>query len=198
MSVDLFGVRCVGCGTFGPALCRECARGMEPASSIGGVAGADAVIAAFAYRGLPRKLVLDLKLKAQRPMAVPLAAGMAQAAWRQGCRAEVVTWVPARLGDRIDRGFDHARVLAMRLAGHLGLPEARLLRRGTRRPDQSQLDRVARFQNLKDAFIGRPVEGTRVLLVDDLITTGATAGACVEVLKRQGAGSVEVIAACRA
>jgi predicted amidophosphoribosyltransferase len=131
-------------------------------------------------------------------MAVPLAAGMAQAVWRHGCHAEVVTWVPARLGDRIDRGFDHARVLATGLAGHLGLPATRLLRRGTRRPDQSQLDRAARFQNLKEAFIGLPTEGSRVLLVDDLITTGATAGACVEALKRQGAGSVEVIAACRA
>lgn len=160
--------------------------------------GADATIAAFAYRGLARALVLDLKLKRQRPMALPLAEGMAQAIWRHGCTADVITWVPARLGDRIDRGFDHAKVLAKGVSRRLGLSTRALLARGASRPDQSQLSRAARFGNLKGAFLGLPAEGLRVLLVDDLITTGATAGACAAVLKDQGAASVEVIAACRA
>lgn len=155
-------------------------------------------MAAFSYRGLARSLVLDLKLRRQRPMAHPLAEGMAQAIWRNGCEADVIAWIPARLGDRIDRGFDHAKVLAGGLSRRLGLPTQALLTRGVARPDQSRLGREARFENLKGAFVSRPAGGLRVLLVDDLVTTGATAGACCTALKDQGAGSVEVIAACRA
>lgn len=188
----------MGCRAFGPALCRACSAGMEPAQPGIAVKAADATMAAFAYRGLARSLVLDLKLRRQRPMAGPLAEGMAQTVWRHGCEADVITWVPARLGDRIDRGFDHARVLARGLSRRLGLRTQALLTRGVARPDQSRLDREARFENLTGAFVGRPAGGLRVLLVDDLITTGATAGACCAALKDQGAGSVEVIAACRA
>jgi predicted amidophosphoribosyltransferase len=171
---------------------------MQPAPPGHGVAMADTTTAAFAYKGLARSLVLDLKLRRQRPMADPLAEGMAQAIWRQGCEADVIAWVPARLSDRIDRGFDHAMVLARGLSHRMGLPTQALLARGASRPDQSRLGREARFENLKGAFVSRPAGGLRVLLVDDLITTGATAGACCAALKDQGAGSVEVIAACRA
>jgi predicted amidophosphoribosyltransferase len=118
--------------------------------------------------------------------------------WRKGLAGEVVTWVPGRGRDILQRGFDHAGVLALGLARRTGLRCIPLLERCGRRPDQASLRRGERLVNLRGAFRAGPCAGARVVLVDDLITTGATATACVEALGRAGARSIEVITACRA
>lgn len=162
------------------------------------MAGADQTLAAFAYEGAARGLVLALKARGLRDCSGPLAAGIVAIARRAGLRAEVVTWVPAAASDVRHRGFDHARVLAEEVAGPLGLPSARLLVRAGRRRDQVGLSAADRRRNLEGAFRARPVGGRRVLLVDDLLTTGSTATECVSALTSSGAGGVEVLVGCRA
>jgi predicted amidophosphoribosyltransferase len=141
--------------------------------------------------------VLGLKLDARRPFAEPLVAAMVDEVRRRGLDAGVVTWVPGRRRDIRRRGFDHAEVLARGLARRLGLGARSTLRRVDARPDQTTLSGAARRRNLRGAFAARPCPQT-VALVDDLVTTGATASACAAALRRAGAPSVEVIAACRA
>ncbi|CAN5759585.1 hypothetical protein BH18ACT15_BH18ACT15_09360 [soil metagenome] len=160
--------------------------------------GADRTLAAFAYEGPARGLVLALKARGLRDCSGPLADGMVAVARRAGLLAQVVTWVPARPHDVSGRGFDHARVLAQEVARSLGLPAARLLLRADARRDQVGLSAPDRRRNLRGAFRARPAGGRRVLLVDDLLTTGSTAKECVSALRASGAGGVEVLVACRA
>jgi predicted amidophosphoribosyltransferase len=122
---------------------------------------------------------------------------MARAVHRSGLLGSIVTWVPGRRRDVLDRGFDHAAVLARAVSLQLGLHRRNLLVRTRAPSDQTDLGRAERFANLEGAFRSRPVSG-RVVLVDDLVTTGATAGACARALLDGGASSVEVLAACRA
>ena len=155
-------------------------------------------MAPWSYRGAPRSLVLALKLRGMRSAAGPLSEAMAGGCRRAGMTATAVTWVPARRADRRRRGFDHAEVLAAGVASALGLPAFSALERRGVQADQAGLDRVARASNVGGAFAGvTPVDGS-ILLVDDLVTTGATAAACARALRSVGASAVELAVACRA
>ena len=155
------------------------------------------MLAAWAYEGAARSLVLDLKLRGRRPAAAPLVAAMCEEVARPGVAGEALTWVPGRRSDALRRGFDHAEVLARSLAARLGLPAVALLERTSARPDQTALGAAERRLNLAGAFRARPWDRP-VVVVDDLVTTGATARACAAALDVAGASQVEVLAACRA
>ena len=123
---------------------------------------------------------------------------MAEAAAQLKLRPDtLVTWV-AMPRDRLrERGIDHARVLAEGVAGALGLraaPTLERVRHHASRP-QHQLSAELREQNVRRDFRARgPLHGP-VLLIDDVLTTGATARACTECLLRAGATRVDVLTA---
>ena len=140
--------------------------------------------------------MLALKLRGERAAAAELAGPMREAWLRAGLRGTVVTWVPGRRPDIRRRGFDHAELLARSVARRLGLAATPLLQRTSARPDQTRLGAAERRVNLAGAFRARPW-GHPVVVVDDLVTTGATAAACAAALAEGGAPEVEVLAACR-
>jgi predicted amidophosphoribosyltransferase len=115
----------------------------------------------------------------------------------RGTAAVLVTWVPTALGSRRRRGFDHAEVLARGVAAELGLPAEPLLWRAVPAADQAGLTASQRRTNLSGAFVARPAEGT-VLVVDDLVTTGATLEACAAALRSAGVEEAEGAAVCSA
>ena len=197
MLAELLGTeRCLGCGAPGVLLCRTCAGEASPAKSVA-VGGADSAVAMWAWDGAPRSLVLGLKLRSQRSYAVPLGRAAAHALWRAGTRTEVVTWVPGRPPDIRRRGFDHAEAIARCVARLLGFEVEPLLRRSGRQRDQVGLSRLERLDNQSPhGFVAQAASS--VLLVDDLITTGATASSCAAALRLAGARRVEVVAPCRA
>lgn len=158
------------------------------------------MICGWPYEGAARSLVLDLKVRAVRSASLPLVEAMSTAVLRSGLRGSVVTWVPGRPKEERRRGFDHAHVLAQGLARRLGLPVQRLLDRTGSNRDQVGLSARERLENLNGAFKGRSlrVPGKAVVLVDDVLTTGATASACAGALLAAGASQVEVVVACSA
>lgn len=189
---------CASCGRRGSWLCATCIEAARPPTTTVAVTGVDRVVAAWAYEGGPRSLLLALKLRHLKAAADPLVDAMVASSWRAGLDGACLTWVPARPRDRAARGFDHAEVLARGVAARVGVPAVALLdRRGVQR-DQAGLDRAARLANLDGAFYARGSVPQRLILVDDLVTTGATATACAAALKRAGAAYVSVLAACRA
>jgi len=103
---------------------------------------------------------------------------------------------PARLRER---GFNQSERIARVLAARLGLALTNtLLRRVQRTADQKQLDAAARGRNLQGAFRAEDCAGRRIALVDDVITTGATAEAATAALLAAGAAEVEVWCLARA
>ena len=188
--------RCAGCRLPGSALCRECVHTLgKPVVSE--VPGVDQVVVGLPYRGAARSLVLDLKLRGDRGAAPPLARALLREVATVGLTAVVVTWVPGRAQENRRRGLDHAGILASQVGRGLGLPVQPLLERTGERPDQTSLRAAERWANLQGAFVARDCP-QRVALVDDLVTTGATAAACSRALKEAGATRVEVLAACSA
>ncbi len=189
--------RCVVCRRRDDWLCRACRAEARLPKETMAVQGVTHAFAPWAYEGGPRSLILALKLRGLRAASDPLITAMIDRARQARLDADVVTWVPARRKDKAARGFDHAEVIALGVAARLGLPAAALLCRRGHQRDQAGLDRIGRLTNLAGAFTATaPVAGT-ILLVDDLVTTGATAASCAAALKVAGATRVDLLVACR-
>lgn len=195
---NLGSAACAGCGARGSPLCTACRARLARPLQDARIPGVERVLAPWDYAGAARSLILAFKLRGRRSAAGPLADAMFEEALACGLESSVVTWVPGRRSDTRVRGYDHAEVLAAEVGARLGLPVHGLLRRaGPRRADQTALGKEDRWANLEGAFLARDCHAG-VVLVDDLVTTGATAGACSEALRIGGAQTVEVLAACRA
>jgi competence protein ComFC len=113
--------------------------------------------------------------------------------------ADALTWVPLAPRRRAERGFDQARVLAKALARDLELPAAAFVRRTAATGPQSRRAREERLGAMTGAFtpVSHRPPPARLLLVDDVFTTGATATACAATLVRAGAREIHVLTACR-
>jgi ComF family protein len=152
----------------------------------------DAAWAAVGYTGVARDLVAALKFRRGRPLADVMAAHLAVGVPGSLLAGATIVPVPAHPAHVRARGYDQARLLAAALARRTGVPPARALRR--RGPARSQLgaSRSERLQRGRiDVSVRRAVP-SRVVLVDDVHTTGATLDACARALR--GAGAAEVVA----
>ncbi len=159
--------------------------------------------ALFVYEGGVPKLVLRLKYSHAFWLAPALGRAMAAAAWSEGIRdADLVVPVPLTARRMCRRGYNQAGLLGRAAARALGIPlDAAALRRVRDPGPQDHHGRQARRDRVRGCFEVRAaarVAGRRVLLVDDVVTTGATAGECARVLLAAGAASVDVMACAMA
>ena len=118
---------------------------------------------------------------------------------REGVRADVVVGIPMSEKERRRRGFNQSFLLAEQVAKKTGKPYAEVLQKVKETKRQAKLGRKQREKNLKGAFrvVDRvAVKGRRVLIVDDVLTTGATTSEAAERLKRAGAKAVFVLTYC--
>lgn len=161
----------------------------------------DGIVAPLQYREVARDLVMALKFGGRCPAAVPLGALLADAVVLAGRPGDLIVPVPLSPARYRRRGHNQADEIARVLAKRTGIErDPRALRRHRHALPQSRLQRGARRRGPRGAFQARRerVEGRCVILVDDVVTTGATASACARALKRAGALRVVLAAACRA
>jgi predicted amidophosphoribosyltransferase len=157
-------------------------------------AGVDGLWVGFGYDGVVREVVARVKYRNARAAVDWLAVAMAHAL-PPGRHHDVVTWAPTTRDHRRARGFDHAELLARAVAARQRVPARPLLTRGPGIAQTGQ-DRAARRHGPRfDAR--RDLTGQQVLLVDDVVTTGATLTAAAAALRRAGARSVDGLAAAR-
>ena len=166
------------------ALCRSGLRGFDAAYSFG------------AYEGVLRELIHLYKYGRVKTLAWPLSGLLAQALPRDEAFDAAVP-VPLYWRRRLQRGFNQAELLARGLSRRTGIPVVRALRRLRPTPAQAGLSNSARRQNVSQAFRARGVQGKRILLIDDVMTTGATAASCAAALKQAGARRVSLLTVAR-
>lgn len=158
--------------------------------------GIDYIHAAFVYEGPARRLIHRLKYESVRAAAVPLAARMA---YLPSGEEEIIVPVPTDRRRLSRRGYNQATVLAQQIADTLGMQmQEALVRVDARRP-QTGLSAKERQQNVAGCMAAsHAVNGKRVLLIDDVYTTGATLREAARALRKSGAKSVGAFAAAGA
>lgn len=153
------------------------------------------------YRGEIRKAILSLKHRQNRILGRRLASYLVELYRSYGWKADLLIPIPLAVGRQRQRGYNQVDLFAQPVAEALGLPcfERALVRRHETEP-QFELNAAQRWENLHGTFHADPIplRGMRILLVDDIMTTGATLDAAAEALKAAGAGQVFAMTLTRA
>lgn len=206
----IFPKVCVGCGSRGTYLCCECEKAiqgytlplcpscMKQIARLGTHPGCrksthlDGLIAAGKHTGILRNLVHHIKYLGHADMAQVAARLISQKIPRDLLGQDfVVTSVPIHPSRERQRGYNQSALLGKTLAKMTGSSYWPLLKKVRNTVPQAKLAREQRLKNLRSAFVSRKLKpGVKILLVDDVSTTGATLDECAKELKRSGAGLV--------
>ena len=180
--------RCAGCSEPGTDLCRRCRFALVASRPVVTPAG---IVAATEFAGLGRDLVVGLKYRNRRHLAVYLAEQLSRRL--DPTQIDVVTWAPTSGRRSRRRGYDQAELLARALAARWRKPCRRMLFRRHGAPQTGQ-SRALRL--IGPEFASRPAgrHAPRVLVVDDVVTTGATLHAARDAMLAAGARSVQMAA----
>lgn len=197
----LYPPKCALCGTMEqPAICKLCLAEMTPPEVRVNVqipgSGLDCKASLFLYEGRAAQAVRRLKYERVTSLAPAMSALMAAEVDRLAIpHWDALVPVPIHWSRTFSRGFNQSELLSQCFAPECLRPE--LLSRVRRTRSQVGLPRSLRMRNLDGAFLARPeVRGMRVLILDDVTTSGGTGSECAKVLKAAGARWVGLYTFC--
>ena len=203
---------CAGCGIEGPAICGDCLPALDvrlsapPGVPLGLPADIPPPLLQLEwcapFTGVTRRALHALKYDGERRLAPMLGAAVARRWARAGVAGDVLVPVPAS-PDRVrERGYDQAGLIAGEAGRRMRLPTSLAIERTRATTAQFDLDRAGRAANLDGAFRvinarRHAIAGRWIVLVDDVVTTGATMSACAVALLDAGAAAVSAVAVAR-
>jgi ComF family protein len=203
---------CAGCGEEGAAICGRCLPqvrsrvNLTPGTPLGLGDGPPAPLLQLEwcspFAGTTRRALHALKYAGEQRLAVPLGEAVAARWSRAGAGGDLLVPVPVHEARRRERGYDQAALITEVAAGTLGLPWCGALDRVRATAPQFRLDRRHRAVNVASAFAVAPwtrdlVAGRWVVLVDDVVTTGATLCEAAHALLEAGAAAVSGVTVAR-
>jgi len=208
----LFPLRCLGCGEEDSLLCPSCAGSLprirQPicrscgtrvrggtlcSSCLAQPLTIEGIRSVLLFGGTARKAVHELKYRHIKAMAVPLGELLAEFLRTYPLPRDVLVPVPLHPKRLRERGYNQAALLAKETGRLTGMPveEGWLVRQRGTVTQARTANAAERRGNVRDAFsCALELHGERVLLIDDVCTTGATLDACASALQAVGAGSV--------
>lgn len=192
------GFQCLCCEkqSYGESLCADCRKSLEDLrlKDLNGD-----IRSAWKYAGCAKHLVSSLKFSCSADCAQVLAAGIADVISHMRLPADTtLTWVTMPEQRRRERGIDHGMELCRCVSQITGMEMRQLLQRAGKVKTQRGLNKVQRSINLNRSFSCCDRISGSVLVVDDVLTTGATICACREVLIAAGADHVYAVTATSA
>ena len=196
----LFPPKCILCGRVlrdeESDLCRDCRTETDdyPQGKLK-LQFIDSTAAIWYYKGSVRKALLRYKFNRGTYLAEPFGRFLAMKVMKEGlAEAELITWVPISPIRKLFRGYDQDELLARAAAKELGIPCVPTLKKVRHNRPQSGISGYARRRanvlGVYRCLAGEEIMGKKILLVDDILTTGATASECARVLLTAGAESV--------
>jgi len=215
----LFPLRCIGCGRDGSLLCPDCCRSLprikQPycqrcgtpltegnlcPSCINHPLSIDGIRSVFLFGGTVRQAIHQFKYRHIKAVSAPLGSLLAGFLSTYPLPGDVLMPVPLHPRRLRERGYNQAALLAWETGKITGLPvrDGLLLRQRDTITQARAASAAERRSNVRDAFAcERELQGERILLIDDVCTTGATLDACAVALKAAGAGTVWGLTAAR-
>ena len=203
----LYPRRCAFCHRitpYGEPLCKSCAGklpltlGLEQRQKLSHI---PICVSPLRYEGDVRRSLLRYKFQGRREYAKIYGDFLSKCIDENEISCDIITWVPLSRKRLRRRGYDQARLLAEELAARTGLPCEGLLRKTRNNPAQSGRGsaekRRANVLGVYAPVKEQEIQGKRVLLVDDIVTTGATLSACAQVLRAAGADRVSACTVAR-
>ena len=206
---SLFGTTCPGCLKVAPSVCRNCVELIlqikssvrspkfhevtsETTSKMTSETTSDTtfknVIVAFGYSKVVRQMILSLKYRNMRSSVAVLGAALAERIIQETAisnqKVDVIAWAPTTARRKLERGHDHAEILARFVARELHVPCRGVLRRQT---DQPQTGRTRQQRLIGPRFVSRPINKQCVVVIDDVVTTGTTLRRASQALYEGGA-----------
>lgn len=208
--LDLFyPPKCPFCGRVvdrgAPIPCPKCQSTLpwtDPEETLSPPEGCDACLSPLWYRDQTREAVRRYKFQGGQNHAAVLGGLMAQCLnSRWDGPVHLVTWAPLSAQRRKERGYDQAELLARRVGELCALPTVPTMEKARNTAVQSQIDddsvRLANVQGAYRLLPGTDLSGQTVVLVDDVVTTGATLSQCAALLKEAGAAQVVALTLAR-
>ncbi|EJE7234672.1 ComF family protein [Clostridium sporogenes] len=197
--------KCVICEKYieEDLICKECLKAIKHCSDVKIIEKGKNCFSAFPtcyYSGIMMELILNLKYKGDFKSGEVIANLMCRKAKEININTDIITFVPSSKKSYKKRGYNQSEYLARNISKSINIPMVHCLKKNINTKDQIGLNRIERWLNVKDSFKvynERYVENKRILLIDDVLTTGATSFYCANELKKSGAKEIFILTAAK-